>query len=88
MTLRNFTANITTMLDDDYFHEEFSNITRCISNPSVVYNKSTLLWEISGSYEGDIDLDKSEDPNYPSKDVINQNISLPLDYNLNEWEMN
>jgi hypothetical protein len=88
MVMRNFTASITTVLDNDYFHEEFSNITRCISNPSVVYNKSALLWEISGSYEGDIDMDQSSDPDYPSKDAINQNISVPFEFNLNELEVN
>lgn len=86
--LRNFIANITTYLDDDYFHEEFSNITRCITNPSVIYNKSSLLWEITGDYEGDIDLDGQSDPDYPSDNQVTRSISVPFDFNLNEFEIN
>jgi hypothetical protein len=86
--LRNFIANITTHLDDDYFHEEFSNITRCISNPSVIYNESSLLWEITGDYEGDIDLDGQNDPDYPSDTQVLHNISVPFNFTLNEFELN
>jgi hypothetical protein len=77
-------AWITTVLDSDEFVNELSNILSEISEPSIVYNKESLLFEISGVYEGEVNID----PRYEvgSDDVI-EAICLPFDYNLDDFEV-